>query len=417
MTPFGAKSIWELTWADIESVVEAGLPESEELEFKQGLSTARGQPDAWDAGGSVSNRARDRLVEEVIAFANAYGGTLLLGIEESEEKPPRAAGISPLPRAADLADALRNILRDCVDPPLPQSDVTSVQREAGKGDGVVVVAVPQSRLRPHRSKQTKESLFRRGDRAEPMGMREIQDLVLLSGMESQAIEAAFGRHANEFKQVFAGESRREGGGLASFQIVALPAAQKAIKATAVRAAALQFEVATYVGTLRGNGVRMEVPAWGSSRRPVLGGARWTHGEGFCQAVREIYWTGGVVSRVATPWEASGEGLPMAWVAAELLNVLQNVERVRIAGEVPSMEYGVQIEVRSRPVPIRFGPLFPHWVHRRTMEVAEPHLRLPRFSYQGPGEASTLVALALRDLHEAAGHEFVAEEWAIVGPLA
>ena len=58
------------------------VQEDGEIEFKETLPARDGR-DAWlDGGNRIGDRARNKILEEVIAFANAYGGTLLLGISE-----------------------------------------------------------------------------------------------------------------------------------------------------------------------------------------------------------------------------------------------------------------------------------------------------------------------------------------------
>jgi len=43
-------------------------------------------------------------VAEVIAFANAYGGWFLVGVEETKTKPARATAIAPIRDCAELAE-------------------------------------------------------------------------------------------------------------------------------------------------------------------------------------------------------------------------------------------------------------------------------------------------------------------------
>ena len=45
--------------------------------------------DAWRRN-RIGDRAKNELLEEEVAFANAYGGTLVLGVRESDAKPPVA---------------------------------------------------------------------------------------------------------------------------------------------------------------------------------------------------------------------------------------------------------------------------------------------------------------------------------------
>ena len=60
-----------------------------------------------DGKNKIGDRAKDALLKEAVGFANVYGGALLLGIGESEGKPPVAARISPIPRCVNLAERLK----------------------------------------------------------------------------------------------------------------------------------------------------------------------------------------------------------------------------------------------------------------------------------------------------------------------
>ena len=75
----------------IESLIASKVPEGEQIEFKEGLPAKSGEKDPWMSGGNrIGDRAKNAILEEVVAFANAYGGVLLLGIKESDAKPAAA---------------------------------------------------------------------------------------------------------------------------------------------------------------------------------------------------------------------------------------------------------------------------------------------------------------------------------------
>ena len=109
----------ELAPEDIQRVVSEKVAEGSEVEFKKGLSTRDGRDHPWETGGEVGDHARNKLLAEVVAFANTYGGWLLVGIDETVDKPPRAAIPVPIRACAELADRLRLMCRDCIDPRVP----------------------------------------------------------------------------------------------------------------------------------------------------------------------------------------------------------------------------------------------------------------------------------------------------------
>ena len=112
------KPIRDVTAADIDRLCKDAVRESGVVEFKRALQGKDG-PDAWHDGvDKISDRARNELVSEIIAFANAHGGTLVLGIGETKDRPPRAEAIAQVRACADLAGRLALILRDVAEPPL-----------------------------------------------------------------------------------------------------------------------------------------------------------------------------------------------------------------------------------------------------------------------------------------------------------
>ena len=199
------KRLVDLVRDDIERVVADQIQESDTVEFKEGLSGRNGL-DAWHTGADrIGERARNQLVEEIIAFANAHGGTLLVGIEESGDHPRRAVSIRPVPRCADVAARLHMFCRDLIDPPLPTIEIASVPFD---GDaGVVAARVERSRNAPHRHAATLLCPVRRADRVESLTMREIQDLTLhvFRGMEE--IDRSFELRSQKFQDELRNSTR------------------------------------------------------------------------------------------------------------------------------------------------------------------------------------------------------------------
>src|ERR1700730_11976460 len=87
-----------ITFDDIGDIAAKGVEEGTQLEFKEALSTKDGQPDRWMTDKKrVGANARDDVAKEIVAFANAYGGMLIIGIEETAENPRRSKQIrSPM---------------------------------------------------------------------------------------------------------------------------------------------------------------------------------------------------------------------------------------------------------------------------------------------------------------------------------
>ena len=186
----------------IELFVDSRVPEGEQIELKESLSAKDdGTPDPWMSGWDrIGDRAKNEILEEAVAFANAHGGALFLGIRESEEKPAVADEISPVPRCEELAERLKLVFRDCVEPQIPRVEIFAVPTQGE--DGVVIIRVARSRLAPHRVTKTLVCPVRRSDRCEEMTMREIQDMTLNVTRGLEFLEKRFSERSERFREEF-----------------------------------------------------------------------------------------------------------------------------------------------------------------------------------------------------------------------
>ena len=187
--------------SDIKSLIDSQVPESEQIEFKESLPARKNSTDPWIEGNNtIGNQAKDKILEEGVAFANAYGGVCLLGIKESSTKPPVAAEISPISRCAELAERLKLVFRDRVEPQLPQIEIIPVKTDGE--NGVIICRVGQSRLAPHRVTRTLVCPIRRSDRCEKMTMRQIQDLTLNISRGLERLERRLSERSERFQHEF-----------------------------------------------------------------------------------------------------------------------------------------------------------------------------------------------------------------------
>src|SRR3954467_10526724 len=84
-----------LSAEDIQHLCNVAAEEGPRLEFKRAFSTSDGRtPDRWMRDqSSIGSLARDDIAKEVVAFANAYGGVVIVGIDETDDNPRRAKEI------------------------------------------------------------------------------------------------------------------------------------------------------------------------------------------------------------------------------------------------------------------------------------------------------------------------------------
>ena len=199
-----------ITKADLETMVGSAV-EGQRLEFKADIPVhpqrqaekggARARDAWWDGKPTVGDHGRDKLLEEVVAFANAQGGRLVLGMDEEADGRPVAAGLRALPRVAELAGKFRDWLVDCVEPRLPAADVQAVEFD-GDGGGAVVVDVEASRLGPHWVKGTRKAAVRRDDKCLGLTMTEVHEMVLRNARRFEDVRAVLDRGVGALTEEF-----------------------------------------------------------------------------------------------------------------------------------------------------------------------------------------------------------------------
>jgi hypothetical protein len=173
------KSLSELTWGDLENVINRGLEEDQTLEFKGTLPAKDGNSDPWQSGrDKVGDHARDTLAAEIVAFANAYGGVLIVGIVETDEKPHSVKEFaSALIRdCVECVERLSPALRSRFDPPISGFDIRAITKPEGDGEGLIIIRVASSMQAPHGFGRPPEAYVRRGSAKEPLTMRDLHNL-------------------------------------------------------------------------------------------------------------------------------------------------------------------------------------------------------------------------------------------------
>ena len=105
------KPIYDFVYADINRLIQEKVIEGIHIEFKESLPSRKGN-DPWIEGkDKIGDYARNEILEEIVAFANAYGGVLCIGIIESDDTPAYAKGINAIPKCKDLAEPPREFRR------------------------------------------------------------------------------------------------------------------------------------------------------------------------------------------------------------------------------------------------------------------------------------------------------------------
>jgi len=124
------KPLDALTEEDLRGLVERGIEEGPHLDFKLKLPG--------------NKEEKKELARDVAAFANAYGGYLIFGVQEEGGDARELVGLEGNPD--QNASGVENTIRDRTEPPV---EVHTVAVPLENGRHVLVVEVPRSLNAPH----------------------------------------------------------------------------------------------------------------------------------------------------------------------------------------------------------------------------------------------------------------------------
>lgn len=124
----------EITKDDLLALIRSGVEEGQTIDFKRALNLS-------------ADEAKRDLCIDVIAFANASGGDIVFGMDQT--KAAAAKELVPLPNfnGDTLELQIRQICRSRIDPPVPGLRFHPIQIDPGKF--VLVLRIPRSWNRPH----------------------------------------------------------------------------------------------------------------------------------------------------------------------------------------------------------------------------------------------------------------------------
>lgn len=398
MTEILSKRFEDIVFADVEGLISEGASEDDRLEFKSALSSKK-QDDPWYTGANeIGDKARNELLEEIVAFANAYGGCLVLGMEETPDKPPRAAKIRSVPRCIELADRLALQARDCIEPKLPLIQIRGIPT-GGDGAGVVVMRVETSRLRPHRLLANKECYVRRCDRSEKMTMREIRDLTLLSHFEGQGRDERFLEKQAKFRQrmtTYVPPQQALGISITALPVGADISVERVHNITELR------PVGDDCSIVINDGQPQEVvyPRYSLNYRPAIRATTGISDRTIDSLLTELHCDGTFHTELIQQGRGRGFGVYVSHLVAMTINAIRTCDNLRRYAGAPDLEYGLQIEINhtvdSLPF-YRFGD-----ASFSVGAFDEQRVVLPRYSMGCVEELGSLVTLLVSDLWDAAG---------------
>ena len=127
------------TRADLQFLIDNKIFENKELEYK-----------AFSfINGKLEEKQKNKLVQEVAAFANTNGGSIVIGIQEDENRFPATlcgTGMS-MGDFDNWRSSFQQSVRSRIRPPLHGVDYTPVELE--ENNIAIVITVTKSYARPH----------------------------------------------------------------------------------------------------------------------------------------------------------------------------------------------------------------------------------------------------------------------------
>ncbi len=155
----------------IQSLI--GRQETLQLEFK-----ANEPRDPIFENGALTKPGKKILAKEISAFANSAGGLLVFGVDcRVADKVDQAEKLTPIPNIARAETAVRDAASELLQPRHDGIRVASIPSKDDADSGYIVVDVPRSERRPHRSEATDQKQYfkRSGGSAFAMEHYDIED--------------------------------------------------------------------------------------------------------------------------------------------------------------------------------------------------------------------------------------------------
>lgn len=125
--------------ADLQALIDNQVSENRELEYK----------DYSFAGGKLPDKQRDKFMKEIAAFANTNGGTIIIGMQEDENRLPTKlsdAGMG-LGDFDGWLSSFKQMVLSRIRPHLHGIECVPVVLE--DNNIAIVISIPKSYARPH----------------------------------------------------------------------------------------------------------------------------------------------------------------------------------------------------------------------------------------------------------------------------
>jgi hypothetical protein len=357
------KPLGEISKDDLEAICHDEWLEDELIDFKETIPHKEGAGrDPWRDGRKIKDHGRDQLLATAVAFANSYGGDLVIGIRDGNGQPGKAEKIVPIPSCEEAADRIAQMARACIDPHSPGLKIRGIPTEAD-GSGVIIVRSPRSRNAPHRLTTTRECYHRVRHETVPMTMRQIQDLTFAVARGLDAVEKRLSELRASFQrwaQIGRMSAERKTYGL---RVTCVPSSRECAldrvhNVDEVRPRHRVVRVEIRPGHVYEFNIPFAVHNW----QPVLRGTQ-AEGSGTEHRARIQLFCDGVVSYesasdVPVIGDEEGRGrrqthiLFPEWLFSMVVNAFEAANRFREFAGATVVEYAVEVEiVASHDLPV------------------------------------------------------------------
>ncbi len=404
------------TAAHLQRLIDDKVPESALLELKRGPP---GKGDAqWHAGQQLPEASRNQLLAHVVAFANAEGGHLVLGIDEAEGGSRVATALSPLPRIMLLAETIRNQIRDLIEPQLLHVEVHPVASSDGAADGFLVIRVAPSARAPHRVSSTRLITTRRANGTEPMTMREAQDLTLQRARSTTDRQAMLYAGSESFRRAVLQTSAETDVVAVGIRVAALPVIEQlALPKLPLDYAGIPFAEDLQV-RLRAEGQQpvlrlLQWPQIGWERRRIVRGvaarARGTADPVTMSADQSGWVDFTIIASERRDWAVDTVRLYPDWILAIVGNAMLTAHHLRMEAQAPTAEYAVLIEAHMYGRELEVTPF--SWAKgavENAYRVGGNSLSLPLYELGSFYRVGDLVTQVATDLYHAGNMDFTAD---------
>ena len=182
------KSIYEITWEDVQNFCEQKIPEGATLDYKGDFPT--------------------HLYRTIAAFANTIGGLILIGIESDDENKPKLP-IKGIKFERGLEERVTSIILTNITPPIFPEIVVCKNEEGDKA--IILIRINQSHQTPHAINNNTQVYLRTGNQNHPEELAKIDDIFWLNDHRKNAEDLRdklLYEAVNRFERIYQSEMQK-----------------------------------------------------------------------------------------------------------------------------------------------------------------------------------------------------------------